>query len=73
MCTFGTRLAESSVAHSIAQSPWPLVVRQGGAGLDTLWGWETAQRMLYDAGFASVRRYVLPHDPMNVWFVSSAR
>jgi hypothetical protein len=26
--------------------------------------------MLNEAGFESVRRHVLPHDPMNVWFVS---
>jgi hypothetical protein len=35
-----------------------------------MWGWETAEAMLRGAGFASVERHVLPHDPMNVWFVS---
>lgn len=48
----------------------PVSVGQGGAGLGTMWGWETAERMLRDAGFVSVERHVLPHDPMNVWFVS---
>jgi hypothetical protein len=43
---------------------------QGGEGLGTMWGWETAAGMLRDAGFAEVSRHVLPHDPMNVWFVA---
>lgn len=48
----------------------PVSLGQGGAGLGTMWGWETAQRMLAEAGFAAVERHVLPHDPMNVWFVA---
>lgn len=48
----------------------PVSLGQGGAGLGTMWGWETAQAMLEQAGFSSVRRHVLPHDPMNVWFVA---
>ncbi len=48
----------------------PVSIGQGGDGLGTMWGWETAQRMLKDAGFATVTRHILPHDPMNVWFVS---
>jgi SAM-dependent methyltransferase len=48
----------------------PVSLGQGGAGLGTMWGWETAQRMLTEAGFASLERHVLPHDPMNVWFVA---
>ncbi|MCT7377598.1 class I SAM-dependent methyltransferase [Chelativorans salis] len=43
---------------------------QGGLGLGTMWGWETAKGMLEAAGFRSVERLVLPHDPMNVWFVA---
>jgi hypothetical protein len=35
-----------------------------------MWGWETAEAMLSEAGFQSTQRHVLPHDPMNVWFVS---
>jgi 2-polyprenyl-3-methyl-5-hydroxy-6-metoxy-1,4-benzoquinol methylase len=50
----------------------PVSLGQGGAGLGTMWGWETAEVMLKDAGFASVERHVLPHDPLNVWFVSRA-
>ena len=48
----------------------PVSLGQGGAGLGTMWGWETAETMLKDAGFATVERHVLPHDPLNVWFVS---
>ena len=48
----------------------PVSIGQGGAGLGTMWGWETALAMLEDAGFASVEKHVLPHDPMNVWFVA---
>lgn len=48
----------------------PVSIAQGGEGLGTMWGWETALDMLERAGFAAVARHVLPHDPMNVWFVS---
>jgi hypothetical protein len=48
----------------------PVSLGQGGEGLGTMWGWETAQAMLREAGFAEIKRHVLPHDPMNVWFVS---
>jgi len=50
----------------------PVSLGQGGLGLGTMWGWETAQAMLEAAGFHSVERTVLPHDPMNVWFVARA-
>ncbi len=48
----------------------PVSLAQNGKGLGTMWGWETAQTMLQHAGFAAVEHQVLPHDPMNVWFVS---
>lgn len=48
----------------------PVSLGQGGLGLGTMWGWETAQTMLGKAGFKDVQRHVLPHDPMNVWFVA---
>jgi 2-polyprenyl-3-methyl-5-hydroxy-6-metoxy-1,4-benzoquinol methylase len=48
----------------------PVSIGQGGLGLGTMWGWETAEDALRAAGFGSVERHVLPHDPMNVWFVS---
>lgn len=49
----------------------PISIGQGGEGLGTMWGWETAQAMLNHAGFISVECHTLPHDPTNVWFVSS--
>jgi len=49
----------------------PVSIGQGGEGLGAMWGWETAQAMLEQAGFAGVERRFLEHDPMNVWFVSS--
>ena len=48
----------------------PVSLGQGGAGLGTMWGWETAEAMLKEAGFRDPERHILPHDPMNVWFVS---
>jgi 2-polyprenyl-3-methyl-5-hydroxy-6-metoxy-1,4-benzoquinol methylase len=62
---FATLLYAVSTVHCT-----PVSIGQGGAGLGTMWGWETAERFLREAGFASVERHVLPHDPMNVWFVS---
>jgi 2-polyprenyl-3-methyl-5-hydroxy-6-metoxy-1,4-benzoquinol methylase len=50
----------------------PVSLGQGGEGLGTMWGWETAQDMLHKVGFRNVERHVLAHDPMNVWFVSRA-
>lgn len=51
----------------------PISLGQGGAGLGTMWGWETARQMLEQAGFAGIARHVLPHDPVNVWFVSEKK
>lgn len=48
----------------------PISIGQGGPGLGTMWGWETAQAMLEEAGFTTIDRHFLPHDPMNVWFVA---
>ncbi len=48
----------------------PVSLGQGGQGLGTMWGWETAERMLAIAGFSDIQRHILPHDPMNVWFLS---
>lgn len=50
----------------------PVSLGQGGLGLGTMWGWETAEATLNQAGFGEVVRHVLPHDPMNVWFVARA-
>lgn len=42
----------------------------GGAGLGAMWGAETARRMLEEAGFAKVELHELPHDPINLYYVS---
>ena len=48
----------------------PVSLGRGGAGLGTMWGWEAAEAMFQEAGFPRPERHVLPHDPMNVWFVA---
>lgn len=48
----------------------PVSLGQGGEGLGTMWGWETAKRTLEEAGFSSIEKHVFDHDPLNVWFVS---
>lgn len=48
----------------------PVSLAQGGMGLGTMWGEDTARRMLADAGFAHVRVEHLPHDLQNVYFVA---
>lgn len=63
----GTLLYTVSCLHCM-----PVSLGQGGAGLGTMWGWQTAERMLREAGFAAIERHTLAHDPMNVWFVSTA-
>jgi SAM-dependent methyltransferase len=41
----------------------------GGMGLGTMWGRETAQRMLREAGFAKVRIERLAHDFQNDYYI----
>ncbi|WP_417320710.1 class I SAM-dependent methyltransferase [Emcibacter sp.] len=48
----------------------PVSRAQGGEGLGTMWGWETALDMLREAGFGKIEKNTLEHDPMNVWFIS---
>ena len=43
---------------------------QGGDGLGTVWGVQTAQRMLRDAGFSEVVVHELEEDPFNAYFVA---
>jgi len=62
---FGTLLYAISTMHCM-----PVSLGQGGPGLGTMWGEETAERMLREAGFAAVEKHRLPHDPMNVYFVA---
>jgi hypothetical protein len=48
----------------------PVSLGQGGAGLGTMWGWETAEALLKKVGFAAPERHTFDHDPLNVWFVN---
>ncbi|MFP4536779.1 MAG: class I SAM-dependent methyltransferase [Dichotomicrobium sp.] len=48
----------------------PISIGQGGAGLGTMWGWETAEAMLGAAGFQTIEQHRFEGDPTNVWFVS---
>jgi ubiquinone/menaquinone biosynthesis C-methylase UbiE len=42
----------------------------GGPGLGAMWGREKALEMLADAGFENVRVEMLPHDPLNFYYVA---
>ncbi len=48
----------------------PISIGQGGPGLGAMWGVETAEAYLGEAGFASVETHRLPHDPINAYFVA---
>lgn len=63
---FAPFLYAASVMHCM-----PISLGQGGDGLGTMWGWETAQAMLQKAGFASVVKRNPENDPLNVWFIST--
>ena len=43
---------------------------QGGVGLGTVWGRQTAERMLREAGFTDVAQHELEEDPFNAYFVA---
>ncbi len=45
---------------------------QGGDGLGTVWGVQTAERMVREAGFEDVVVHDLEEDPLNVYFVARA-
>jgi 2-polyprenyl-3-methyl-5-hydroxy-6-metoxy-1,4-benzoquinol methylase len=42
---------------------------QGGKGLGTMWGRQTATRMLREAGFREVEIREVPHDPQNDYYL----
>jgi len=45
---------------------------QGGDGLGTVWGVQTAERMVREAGFTDVVLHDLEEDPFNAYFVARA-
>ena len=62
---FGPFLYTISTMHCMSVS-----LANGGVGLGTMWGRETALRMLGEAGFADVRLEHLEHDPINDYYVA---
>jgi 2-polyprenyl-3-methyl-5-hydroxy-6-metoxy-1,4-benzoquinol methylase len=60
----GTLLYALSVMHCT-----PVSLAQGGEGLGTMWGRETAERYFRTAGFGSVEVHTLPHDVQNYYYV----
>ncbi|NWF25453.1 class I SAM-dependent methyltransferase [Streptomyces sp. PKU-EA00015] len=62
---FGPALFGFSVFYCMTTS-----LGTGGAGLGTVWGQETAERMLTDAGFRSVDVRFVDGDPLNVYYIA---
>jgi SAM-dependent methyltransferase len=56
-----------SVVHCMSVS-----LGQDGEGLGTVWGVQTAERMVREAGFADVVLHDLEEDPFNAYFVAHA-
>ncbi|MGW7360732.1 class I SAM-dependent methyltransferase [Streptomyces sp. NPDC054802] len=63
---FGPALFGFSVFYCMTTS-----LSTGGAGLGTVWGQETAVRMLRDAGFTDVDIRTVEGDPINVYYVAA--
>lgn len=61
----GPLLYTASTGHCMSVS-----LGQGGPGLGTMWGADTAERMLAAAGFGKIAKHALAHDPQNVYFVA---
>jgi SAM-dependent methyltransferase len=62
---FGPALFGFSVFYCMTTS-----LSTGGAGLGTVWGQETAVRMLNEAGFPRVDVRTVEGDPLNVYYVA---
>jgi len=60
----GTFLYAVSTMHCMTVS-----LAQGGEGLGAMWGEEKTREYLTRAGFRSVDKHELAHDPMNNWYV----
>lgn len=65
---WGAYLYTVSLLHCMAVS-----LGQGGTGLGTGWGIQTATRMLGEAGFGQVAATTLEADPFNVYFRAQVR
>jgi 2-polyprenyl-3-methyl-5-hydroxy-6-metoxy-1,4-benzoquinol methylase len=60
----GSMLYSISTMHCMTVS-----LAQGGMGLGTMWGVDTAEKMLREAGFTKIEVYRLEHDIQNAYFV----
>ncbi|MFF9207537.1 MULTISPECIES: class I SAM-dependent methyltransferase [unclassified Streptomyces] len=65
---FGPALYGFSVFYCMTTS-----LSTGGAGLGTVWGQETAVRMLKEAGFENIDIKSVEGDPVNVYYVAAKR
>jgi 2-polyprenyl-3-methyl-5-hydroxy-6-metoxy-1,4-benzoquinol methylase len=61
----GSLLYGASLMHCMTVS-----LAQGGEGLGTMWGEQTAQEYLNEAGFSSVQVHHLEGDPMHAFYVA---
>ncbi|TGA93144.1 class I SAM-dependent methyltransferase [Streptomyces sp. MZ04] len=62
---FGPALFGFSVYYCMTTS-----LSTGGAGLGTMWGEQTARRMLEEAGFTDVQIRSIEGDPLNAYYVA---
>ncbi len=62
---WATFLYAISTTHCMSVS-----LGQGGEGLGTVWGVQTAERMLHEAGFSDVVVHDLEEDPFNAYIVA---
>jgi 2-polyprenyl-3-methyl-5-hydroxy-6-metoxy-1,4-benzoquinol methylase len=63
---WGTFLYTVSLMHCMTVS-----LSQGGVGLGTVWGRQTAEKMLGEAGFADVQVHNVETDPFNSYYVAT--
>lgn len=74
----GSRHLERNVMHPLGAFLYmmscmhctPISLGQGGPGLGTMWGVETASEMLRNADFSRIEMTRLPHDMVNAYFVA---
>jgi 2-polyprenyl-3-methyl-5-hydroxy-6-metoxy-1,4-benzoquinol methylase len=64
----GSMLYSISTMHCMTVS-----LAQGGMGLGTMWGVDTAEKMLREAGFTKIKVHRLEHDVQNAYFVKSKK
>jgi 2-polyprenyl-3-methyl-5-hydroxy-6-metoxy-1,4-benzoquinol methylase len=63
---WGTFLYTVSLMHCMTVS-----LAQGGVGLGTVWGRQTAEKMLRQAGFTDIRVHNVETDPFNSYYVAT--